>query len=213
MKEKGAEYPSPSYRREKQGELFAELEVSHKRKAGQFFRQELALGKKITIRLSYENLILLFIVFIMLLVVFFSLGVEKGKRAYPQNAGTIITGRVHKMINKAGAKGEKSEIVSSDTNISDKYEIIEADKTAEKKAIESPVKPYTIQVIAFKKEKDIKVEIEMEYLKKQGYEVFTIPSNEWLQICVGKYANIKDSQKDLDILKKRYPTCYVRKID
>ncbi len=63
---------------EGQGELFPEFRASDE---GRFahFKKEMALGRKMVISVSYENLALFFIALIMAVVIFFSLGVEKGR--------------------------------------------------------------------------------------------------------------------------------------
>lgn len=203
----------PSYSRGKQGELFAEFPAARTKKTGHFFRQDIAFGKKITLNLSYENLVLFFIIFIMLLVVSFSLGVEKGRGLIVGNDKVRTTGHIHKAVaKKAPATEEKNEIILSEKGGSNMPEIVVSSEIIENKIIEASTKPYTIQVIAFKKE-DRRVEIEIERLKKEGYEVFIMPSKEWAQVCVGRYANKKSSTEDLGILRKRYPTCYIRKIN
>lgn len=65
---------------ESQGELFPEFQVPGRNKFAHL-KKEMALGKKMVLSVSYENLVLFLIVLIMLIVVFFSLGVERGKRA------------------------------------------------------------------------------------------------------------------------------------
>ena len=65
---------------EGQGELFPEFQGARRNKFAHL-KKEMALGKKMVLSISYENLVLFFIILIMLIVVFFSLGVERGKRA------------------------------------------------------------------------------------------------------------------------------------
>jgi cell division septation protein DedD len=148
----------------------------------------------------------------MLLVVFFSLGVEKGRRIALKTGRAIIDRGVQKVIEKkTPAEEKKVETVAFKTDEIKETESIKTNKTTEEKTTEVSLKPYTIQVIAFKKEEYVKKETER--LKNEGYDVFIIPSNEWIQVCVGKYANKEESKKDFDILKKKYPTCYIRKIE
>ena len=184
------------YTREEQSELFAEFQTSKPEKPSYSFRKGMVFGKKFTLNLSYENIVLLVIVLIMLLVIFFSLGVEKGKRI-----NTVETGREI-----------EEELVFEIPEVKEMEIIIEEAKVIEEKVIEVVQKPrpYTIQVIAFKNEKKANKEIAL--LKNKGYETFIISSNEWLQVCVGQYANREELYKDFDALKNNYPTCYVRKI-
>ncbi len=199
--------------REKQGELFAEYEVSSFKKPTHLIKRDMAFGKKMILRFSYENVVLLFIVFIMLAVLFFSLGVERGKRMAKQGSGWPRKPSANIVPQNAD---EEKRFDCIEQPIAETYQdtlketVEETERHIQNISVQT-VKPYTIQVISFKKEAN--VEREMERLKKDGYEVFTIPAREWFQICVGRYANKKDSEKDLNALKKRYPTCYVRRID
>lgn len=202
----------PNYASDKQGELFSEFEAPNAKKPGLFLRQDIALGKKIILKFSYENLVLFFIVFIMLLVVFFSLGVEKGKRIVSHREIARIDRAVDKVVKRPTKVEEgKSKTFITPVEIDiDKFKDVKLGTTIEK-AADVPEKPYTIQVIAFKKEENAKKEVEQ--LKSKGYDVFMIPSSEWIQVCIGRYTNKEESKKDFDILKKKYPTCYLRKIE
>ncbi len=67
-----------NYNKEEQREFFPEFKSSGKRRF-EYFKKDLTLGKKMILSISWENLVLSVIVLIMLLALFFSLGVEKGK--------------------------------------------------------------------------------------------------------------------------------------
>lgn len=198
---KGDEYTAPV--KERQGELFTEYEKLRTKRPGHIFRQDIALGKKISFQISYENFILFFIVLIMLFVVFFSLGVERGKKV---NVGgeRIMAGAEAGAGQTAGEPVKKEEAPMAEK---------EKEMPAEKKPIAALAKPYTIQVIAFKKGQELRAEKELDRLKKDGYEAFTISSGEWIQICAGRYSSKEDTKKDCDSLRARYPTCYVRKVN
>ena len=203
MKRNDEEYIN--YTSEKQGELFAEFQGAKVKKAGHSLRSNMMFGKKVILALSYENIVLLLIGFIMLLVIFFSLGVEKGK---------AIVADVPETAEKQRPETEKNEAAIPETPEMEPVEnpeIAEGGKSAEEGVIDAALKPYTIQVASFKNEKDAKKEIER--LKDDDCEAFAIRSNNWLQVCVGRYANKKESGKDFEILKNRYPTCYFRKIE
>lgn len=64
---------------EGQRELFSEFPGTGRNKFAHF-KKKMALDRKITLSVSHETLALFFIALIMLIVVFFSLGVERGKR-------------------------------------------------------------------------------------------------------------------------------------
>ncbi len=150
-----------------QGELFPEFRASD---AGKFahFKKEMALGKKIVLSVSYENLALLLIALIMTLVIFFSLGVEKGRGMAVRSTRPVIT---------AGFAENQ---------------------------------PYTIQVMTVKSPEEALRETAC--LKGIGYKAFTARSKEWYHVCVGRYADLGEINKDLTAIKQKYPNCYVRKL-
>ena len=92
---------------EKQSEFFSEFQTAEAKKSDLPFRKNMAAGKRVALNLSYENIVLVFIGFIMLAVIFFSLGVEKGKRADGQKKEDRITSEAIK-------EGIKSEIAKND---------------------------------------------------------------------------------------------------
>ena len=103
-----------NYSKAGQGELFSEFQASGSNKFAHF-KKEMALGKKMVLSISYENLVLFFIVLIMLIVVFFSLGVEKGKRTAIRNMRAWIATHTDNAANKALPVGE-SAISEQSTN-------------------------------------------------------------------------------------------------
>ena len=95
---------------EGQGELFPEFQgAGHSKFA--HLKKEMALGKKMVLSISYENLVLFFIILIMLIVVFFSLGVERGKRAAIKWATTHAN-----KINPVRKNGALSPVLSNGVN-------------------------------------------------------------------------------------------------
>jgi hypothetical protein len=194
----------------RQTELFSEFQSPSAKKPRHFLRQDIALRKKIILNLSYENLVLSSIAFIMLLVVFFSLGVEKGKKVAQRDAATAADIISRPIVEKVSVEEEASETLAPETGESEP-EIAKIKDSAEVAEAEGYVKPYTLQVIAFKQKS--KADREVERLKKEGYDASIITSGDWLQVCVGKYADKVEAKGDIDSLKKKYPTCYFRRIE
>ena len=212
--------------KEKQSEFFAEFQASGIKKPAYFFRQDFLIRKKINLNISYENFVLMFIVFIMLLVIFFSLGVERGKRI-TRFSGSATALNV---LSTPDSDRETTDVVvkeykdytsnenvfSNDKNVSSNIVTgtAKTENVTEEVGKETTLSRglYTIQVIAFKKEENAKKEIVR--LEGEGYEVFAIPSpsREWTQVCVGRYPSKDDSKDDLEALQKRYPSSYIRKI-
>lgn len=193
-----------------QNELFAEFETQGSKRAGSIFRHDMAFRKRIVLTLSYENMVMLFIIVIMLTVVFFSLGVEKGKRVALKNPAPVTAEAYHRKPDR-----QELRVPAEETGLTEKSPTGEPDTRQpveeEKEARSAPLGTYTIQVVAFKKEKSAQKEIEL--IKRKGHEAFMIPTKDWFQVCVGRYANTEEARGDLDELKSNYPTCYIRKIE
>lgn len=200
-----------NYVEEKQGEFFSEFNSTSEKKPGNISRYSHALRKKTAFSISYENLVFASIIVIMLMVVFFSLGVEKGKRVKIKNyvAATAEPFDSTKEKEVSAALKEIGAEISKPEDVNKPSGSGIAEPEIGNAAI--PGKPYTIQVVAYKNEKNAKNEIEQ--LKAEGYDAFILPSKEWFQVCVGRYANKEESKKDFDTLRNRYPTSYFRRIE
>ena len=200
-----------NYSEEKQRELFSEFETVSAKKGSHPFRKDAAFGKKITLKFSYENIILLSIGIIMLIVIFFSLGVEKGKKIAMRDKNIRFAEQAPEPAVKRGEaiiKKDEDAVVAAEKAVAP---VAESYKEAEEAVREAPSKPYTIQVIAFKNEKNAVQEVER--LKKSGYKAFIAPSGEWAQVCVGRYENREASKEDFTALKEKYPGCYFRRVE
>ncbi|MFH0839456.1 MAG: SPOR domain-containing protein [Candidatus Omnitrophota bacterium] len=185
-----------NHTKQDQGELFPEFKPSEGRKFA-YFKKDFALGKKMVLTISWENLVLFSIVLIMLLALFFSMGVEKGKRltakkmripapaAYSPKTETEKLGR-------AGEVGAAPRISATLVN-------------------EKIAMTYTIQVMALKKIEDTQKAVAR--LNAAGYEAFLISSGSWHQVCIGRYAAEADANKDLKSIRQKYPDSYIRKIN
>lgn len=174
-----------NYSKEKQAEFFSEFQASGNNKFA-YFKKEMALGKKMVLSVSYENLALFFIVLIMVVVIFFSLGVERGKGIAVKNM------RARTTTSAGEAADEKTPT------------------DAGKKSADIAFKPYTIQIMAVKKMEEAKQETAR--LNSMGYRTFIIQSNAWYHICTGRYASTAELNNDLAAIKQKYPNCYIRKI-
>lgn len=178
-----------NYSKEEQGEFFSEFQASGGNKFA-YFKKEMALGKKMVLSISYENLVLFFIVLIMLVVVFFSLGVEKGKRVAAKYMRTWAA---------AHAKGA-----------AEKKEGRENPEESSGKSADLQFKPYTIQVMAVKKIEEAQREVAR--LNDAGYKAFIVQSSAWYHVCAGRYINAAESSKDLAAIKEKYPASYIRNL-
>ena len=171
-----------------QQELFKEYGAPKKRGI-----QNSILPKSYTLlNISYEQLIFLTIAIIMLMVLVFSLGVERGRSlAEPllERADTTIV---------EVTKETKEEVT-------DKVPVKEEGLRQLKKLPEL----FTVQVIAYRSKKS--AQRELERLGKKGYKPFIIVGGNYYQICVGEYKNEAKAKEELLELRKTYKDSFVRK--
>lgn len=180
---------------ENQPELFEYLD---NQKQKRYKKPKLFTRKKIHILLSYENIVLFGIVFLMVLVLIFSLGVERGKRINIAKRDSVNQTIEEKY--KDAISTEEDVTVGKDSLNLKKPE----DKKVELTAF------YTIQVITYKE--GPMVEKEMQRLREKGYHPFVIPHGNLRQICVGKFESRSLAEKALIRLRRRYKDCFIRRI-
>jgi len=131
---------------------------------------------------SFENIVIISIVFIMSCIAAFSLGVEKGRR------------EVDVKINRQRKTALEEKITSIKKIETSKAEKTQADK-------------YVLRLASFKKSSSAKQEIAT--LKKLGYKASMKKSGSYYQVYIGFFDNEKIAQELCDKLKKRYDDCFV----
>ena len=183
------------------------------------------------VRLSFENVIIFGIAFIMGMVVSFSFGIEKGKRCRtapiqqtvvavkdkPQVAQAAGAEAVATMkagiilpVEAAGGVLPSEEIVGGAGAVEKQLEINENTADSEKSVDinESLEKIHTIQVASFK-QKD-RAQREADDLKKIGHDAFIAKKKAYYIVCVGKFEESQEAKTVLKGLKKKYSDCYIR---
>lgn len=174
---------------EKQEELFNEFKEGAERKKG--FGKELFPQKVFTIALGYEKLILAILCFIIILVVTFAFGFERGKRSVfarqpsPQPVAKVPATYVPP---KQAAPQPKKYLPQPTPTLP---------------------KPYTIQVATFKS-KEYALQ-EVEKLRKRGFLTTLIGINGLYVLTVGEYSDQKEASQTLSVLRKTYGDCEIRK--
>lgn len=130
----------------------------------------------------HEKTISVTIVFFIISLISFSLGVEKGKR---------LTSQIQrKNPEPMAVAGRLSEDKSKD----DKKDISE----------------YTIQVASFKTRTYAQKEVKR--LEKQGLQAEIIPRGRHVSVCVGNFPRKQDAKIPLNRLKQTYHDCFIRKL-
>lgn len=176
--------------------------------------------------LSFENIIVLCIIFVMSLVLSYSLGVEKGKKtaqpAVGPVPGAVQTARTAMEPEPVAAVPESEdtaappeEVIQIET-VAPPAEVAEAEAEAEAMPVtetaESSVERdyFTIQVASFKLEKN--AHKEADRLKDIGYDIFVLAKGDYSIVCVGKFIERQQALEFSSKLKKRYNDCLVRRL-
>ncbi|MBF0532463.1 MAG: SPOR domain-containing protein [Candidatus Omnitrophica bacterium] len=175
---------------------------------------------------SPENLILGVIGGMMVLILFFALGVEQGKHlaAVTLEKNPVQTGQ-------NGVISQPSTAVSQ-TVSPDAREALRQEQALPAQLDQRPpaalpaarnlpaavhppaIKPlkqgYTVQVASYKQEK-VAQQAAKVLSAKVGEEAFVMPKGSYSIVCVGKFANNNGAAKFSQRLKSIYKDCYVRR--
>lgn len=137
---------------------------------------------------SYEKAILLIIAFLVVGVVAFSLGFERGKKT-------------NTAANQNNAVQQRTEVLPV------KQKVI---KDSEPGELTTPRENYTIQVATYKSKTSAQKEIQL--LKNKGFQPMVFSKDDRLQLCVGQFVKKEEAQASLKELKKRYEDCFIRRL-
>ncbi|NQV04257.1 MAG: SPOR domain-containing protein [Candidatus Omnitrophica bacterium] len=141
---------------------------------------------KKSLNLSYENIIFIAIGFVMSCIIFFSLGVEAGRR------------NIGRTSNREQAVKEEDQ---------DAGQIIK-ERKVEKPRIRKN-EGYIIQLAAFNKK--LPAEAEQAELQKRGYRADVRQSGNYYQLYIQGFDSTEKAQEVLGKLKETYKDCYIKK--
>lgn len=188
--------------KQSQGELFEEFAKTRRQSRLQKYRLPYRV---LTINLSNEKLVICAIIFIMSLIIFFSLGVEKGSKL----ARAPWEGKYESTLAGQYELRPKEEIPALVVSLKkDQTSIIESKK--EKVAKSEEQKKYIIQVATFRQYELAKKEADK--LKRQGYQTLIFTKGKFSEICVGGFKLKDQASEHLMKLKKVYRDCFIRRI-
>jgi lipopolysaccharide/colanic/teichoic acid biosynthesis glycosyltransferase len=184
-------------KRQVQKELFEDF-VSREKKSryGDLFQKK----PKISIILCFEHIVIVFIVFIIILAVVFSIGVEKGRSvssSFVKQAREEVYGREHEIAE------HKSAVFKQQDDAESTEPLLKASGE------ETPFS-FTIQVASYKREDTAKRHA--EELKLQGNDAFVLQKGDYYITCVGKFVDSKSADSQMKKLRKSYSDCLVRRI-
>jgi hypothetical protein len=170
------------------------------------------------LKLSTENLLVVCIVFIMFLVLTFSLGVERGKGFTKKpDSGTKIS-TLQNIDNEVlsetlNAKNTGARMVVTTAEMENpklKEERIEILELPDMEDDPIDFNNYTIQVASFKLERN--AQKEALNLKNKGFEAIVLSRGSYSIVCVGKFLQRAEASAYTNQLKSRYKDLLVRRL-
>ena len=194
-------------------------------------RQRRYLLKDLT--LSVEHIIVSTIVFVMVTVLFFSFGVEKGKRmvrvsileaagisraveAVSQETRGVVSSRLLAGRGEAQAapavtispQAEEETLRSPKGGLEPPEASPKMEAQPQKKDAQEDI--FTIQVASFNSPQSAQKEAML--LKQKGYDIFVLPKGKHSIVCVGKFGQQNEAKAFSNKLKNRYNDCLVRRL-
>ncbi|MEW5895251.1 MAG: SPOR domain-containing protein [Candidatus Omnitrophota bacterium] len=167
--------------------------------------------------LSLENIIILCVFIIMIGIVAFSLGVEKGrnirKKIFSKTPENFAQTPLVASVTVPAAFEVKSESHDSQQVTKEEAQtgmpaLSEPEKSVDKK--DTLAKIHTIQVASFKEKG--RAQREADDLIKAGYEAFIAGKGSYYIVCVGRFADSNQAKSVYRGLKKKYSDCYIRSL-
>ncbi len=196
---------------ETQQELF--LEFSERPKAKERFPSIARPYKPILFTTSLEQIILAGIIIILLCCFMFFLGVLRGKSLLQKEMGLTVAGpskpRIPQTVPAKAVPKSMPVVKAAVTQSRPSLKAPAVSLTPKPLATPDITKPYTIQLVTYKK-RDL-AEKDVAMLRKNGLYAFIIPSGDYFQVCEGQYATKEEAKKDLKLLSGRYKDCYLRR--
>ena len=160
--------------------------------------------RPILINTSLEQVILLVIMLILTGCLVFFLGVIRGKALYRKSGG-VLTSRTAPPPPASPAVFSRQLATTRPPPPVKTSPQTNAPVTA----AADLSKPYTIQLVTYKKRE--LAEREVSALRRAGYFAAIIPSGDYYQVCVGQYGAKEEAKKDLKAFGARYKDCFLRR--
>lgn len=186
----------------------------------EIFNQKDSLGKYSARRdpnflkkiFSYEKIIITIIIFIVINIVSFSLGVEKGRRLarisnQPSQESTKVIKNQTLQNNMLQIEvANKDNQYASSVTKPQEIKIIKEESQSQI----TQKNNYTIQVASLSDKTYIQKELIA--LKNKGYSAFAVSKGKMSIICVGKFQDKEKAKKIASHLQKKYRDCLVRRL-
>lgn len=166
---------------------------------------------RLKIAREYQKLVLKGITLILISLLAYSRGVEKGKRLAVNSAGGLTQNTAVKEAAAVVTSVNSNPVVPMAVSAVDKNTVIPKPPEAAIVAkTESGKQNYTIQVASISKDKNAKSELAR--LRNKGYTAFSLVKGKYTVICVGKFEEKVEAVNNLEKLKVKYPDCQIRRL-
>jgi len=160
-----------------------------------------------SITLSFENIIILTVCLFMVIILSFSIGVEKGKSTALRSSDEPIT---QQTAFQKEAKPMPAPVAVEEEGKVTIVAQAPSEQSSESVSQQLDKDYFTVQVASFKTKKY--ADQEAESLKKKGYESFIIPKGKHIIVCAGKFLTDSAAKGFLTELKYKYKDCLVRRL-
>ena len=179
---------------ETQQELFDQFSSAPKRP--ERFPALAKTQKPILISTTLEQLLMVSILFILLLCGVFFLGVLRGKSLRP--SAVLSPAERTAPPRTAAAPTARPVAVAAP--------VFAAPPAPAAPAV-SPEKPYTIQLVTYRKREY--AEAELNAVRKMGFSGYLVQKGEYFLVCVGQYASKDGAKKDLNAFHPKYKDSFL----
>lgn len=174
--------------------------------------------------LSFENVVVIFVLMIVSLIIAFSAGVEKGRRftrlatpvaqiAAPVAAVNSVAPRLQAI--NAPSPLSAGRIPAATASVAEAAHEVITPQAPLAPVLSRPAPPqkvidkgYTVQVASYKL--GAMADKEAGDLKRQGFESFVAKKGSFAIVCVGKFASAELARQMQNKLKKRYKDSMIR---
>jgi len=182
----------------------SQLEMFSKTTSGD--QQETLRGSFFSYVRAYEKTIFLILGMIVTGIVSFSFGVEKGKSITASAANSRFDTAAVQLKTPPGLSGP----AAANRITPDEVQAATASAISKAGARPEGSGAYTIQLASFNNR--FNAQKELTALKKRGFSALILSGGKYVVLCVGNFSSKEKAQGLLSEFKKRYKSCYIRRL-
>jgi len=158
------------------------------------------------ITIHLDTIIFLCIINILVLVVSFSIGMEKGRKVAKNDVKPLIKESSVQIVQKKAPKIKKPAV-----SVAAKQEVVAKKKVkSEKKKSNVPFNSYIVQLASYSKEH--LAYSEKRYLDGIGLRASISKKGTYNVLYVGKFGTKAEAEKTKTKLRNRYNDCFIKKL-